>query len=86
MVFQTSRTFLAANTKIDSTILIYTPSLVFLVLITSLISLYYQVNRILLAYYVFVLYKINKSIQVVITFFSKKTKKLFFIYTRLQIY
>jgi hypothetical protein len=86
VVFQTNRTPLATSTKIDSTILTYAPSLVLLVLITSLVFLYYQAGRILPVYYVFVLYKINRSTQVVIVFFSKKTKGLFFVYARLRIY
>jgi hypothetical protein len=86
IVFQTSRTFFTTNAKIDSIILIYVLSLVFLVLIISLVFLYYKAGRILLAYYIFVLYKINRSMQIVIAFLSKKTKGLFFIYTRLRIY
>jgi hypothetical protein len=62
VVFQTNRTPLATSTKINSIILIYTLSLIFLILITSFISLYYRAGRILLVYYIFVLYKINKSI------------------------
>jgi hypothetical protein len=86
VVFQTNKTFLVTSTKIDSIILIYTLSLVFLVLIISFVFLYYRAGRILPAYYVFVLYKINRSMQVVIAFFSKKTKGLFFVYARLRIY
>jgi hypothetical protein len=86
VVFQTNRTFLVTSTKIDSIILIYVLSLILLVLIISLVFLYYQASRILLVYYIFVLYKINRSIQIVIIFLNKKTKRLFFIYTRLRIY
>jgi hypothetical protein len=86
IVFQTKRTLLTASTKIDSIIFIYVLSLIFLVLITSFVSLYYRINKVIPVYYISVLYKINKSTQVVIVFFSKKTKGLFFIYTRLRIY
>jgi hypothetical protein len=86
VVFQTSRTLLATSTKIDSIILIYAPSLIFLILIISFIFLYYRAGRILLIYYVSVPYKINKNIQVVIIFFSKKTRGLFVVRARLRIY
>jgi hypothetical protein len=86
MVFQTNRTPLAASAKIDSTILIYAPSLVLLVLITSLIFLYYRADRILPAYYASVLYKINRSMQVVIVFLSEEAGGLFFVRARLRIY
>jgi hypothetical protein len=62
VVFQTSRTFLAASIKIDSIILIYVLSLVFLILMISFVFLYYQAGRILPVYYISVPYKINKSI------------------------
>jgi hypothetical protein len=41
VVFQTNRTPFVTSTKIDSTILTYAPSLVFLVLIVSFVFLYY---------------------------------------------
>jgi hypothetical protein len=83
VVFQTSRIFLVANAKINSIILIYTPSLIFLILIIFLVFLYYQTGKILPVYYIFILYKINKNTKVVIIFLSKKTKRLFFVYARL---
>jgi hypothetical protein len=78
VVFQTNRTLFAASTKIDSTILIYVLSLVFLVLIISFIFLYYRVDKVFLIYYIFVLYKINRNTQVIIIFFSEEARGLFF--------
>jgi hypothetical protein len=86
VVFQTNRTLFVTNTKINSTILIYTLNLIFLILITSFIFLYYRAGRILLIYYISVPYKINRSMQVVITFLNKKARGLFFVYARLRIY
>jgi hypothetical protein len=86
VVFQTSRTPLAASTKINSTILTCAPSLMFLVLITSPVFLYYRAGRVLPVYHVSVPYKINRSTQVVIAFLSKKARGSFFIHVRLQIY
>jgi hypothetical protein len=86
VVFQTKRTLFVTSAKIDFTILIYALNLILLVLITSFIFLYYQAGRVFLAYYVSILYKINRNTQVVIVFFSKKTKRLFFIRARLRIY
>jgi RsiW-degrading membrane proteinase PrsW (M82 family) len=86
VVFQTNKTPLATSTKINSTILTHALSLVLLVLITSPVFLYYQAGRIFPIYYTSVPYKINKNIQIVIIFFSKKTRGLFFIHTRLRIY
>jgi hypothetical protein len=86
VVFQTGRTPLVANTKIDSIILTYAPSLILLILMIYPFSLYYRAGRVLPAYYVSVLYKINGSMQVVIVFLSKKTRGLFFVYARLRIY
>jgi hypothetical protein len=86
VVFQTNKTLLVTNTKIDSIILIYTPSLIFLVLIISFIFLYYRASKVFLIYYISIPYKINKNIQIIIIFLSKKTRRPFFVYIRLRIY
>jgi hypothetical protein len=86
VVFQTNRTPLAASAKINSIILIYTLNLILLVLITSFVFLYYRANKVLPVYYTSVPYKINRSMQVIIAFFSKKARGLFFVRVRLRIY